>query len=118
MQWRAVAVAAVGLAVVVAAESVSYLPEEPGLATADATVGLAFIGLGVAAWERRPSSRSGLLIAATGFAWLAGSFAGAALFLHRRWFTGRSRQEYQICPLCGRSEMQYAGPSPLPSQPP
>jgi hypothetical protein len=83
MHWRAVAVAAAGLAVTVAAESVSYLPEEPGLAAADAIVGLAFIGLGVVASERRPSSRSGFLMAATGFAWLAGSFASAVLFLHR-----------------------------------
>src|ERR687898_3509941 len=83
MRRRAVAVAAVGLAVGVAAESVSYLPEEPGLAVADASVGLAFIGLGLVAWQRRPSSRSGLLMVATGFVWFAGSFAGAALFLHR-----------------------------------
>ena len=83
MRRRAVAVAAAGLAVAVAAESATYLPEEPGLAAADATVGLAFIALGVVAWERRPSSRSGLLMAATGFAWFAGSFADAALFLHR-----------------------------------
>jgi hypothetical protein len=83
MRRRAVAVAAVGLAVAVAAESVSYLPKEPGLAAADASVGLAFIGLGVVAWQWRPSSRSGLLMVATGFAWFAGGFAGAALFLHR-----------------------------------
>jgi hypothetical protein len=44
---------------------------------------LAFIVLGVVAWERRPSSRSGLLRAATGVAWFAGSSADAALFLHR-----------------------------------
>jgi signal transduction histidine kinase len=83
MRRRAVAAVAAGLAVAVAAESATYLPEEPGLAAADATVGLAFIALGVVAWERRPSSRSGLLMAATGFAWFAGSFADAALFLHR-----------------------------------
>jgi signal transduction histidine kinase len=83
MRRPSVAVAAAGLAVAVAAELASYLPEEPGLAAADATVGLAFIGLGVVAWQRRPSSRSGLLMAATGFAWFAGSFASAALFLHR-----------------------------------
>src|SRR5215217_8220567 len=83
MRRRAVAVAAVGLAVAVAAESVSYLPKEPGLAAGDASVGLAFLGLGVVAWQGRPSSRSGLLMVATGFAWFAGSFAGAALFLHR-----------------------------------
>jgi signal transduction histidine kinase len=83
MRRRAVAVAAAGLAVAVAAESVTYLPAEPGLAAADATVGLAFIGLGLVAWQRRPSSRSGLLMAATGFAWFAGSFASAVLFVHR-----------------------------------
>jgi hypothetical protein len=83
MNRRPVGVAAAGLAIAVAAESVTYLPEEPGLAAADATVGLAFIGLGVVAWQRRPSSRSGLLMAVTGFAWLAGSLVGAALFLHR-----------------------------------
>ena len=83
MGWRPLAVAVAGLAVAVAAESVSYLPEEPGLAAGDASVGLAFLGLGVVAWQRRPSSRSGLLMVATGFAWFAGSFAGAARFLHR-----------------------------------
>src|SRR5918993_863263 len=83
MGWRPLAVAAAGLAVAVAAESAIYLPEEPGLAVADASVGLAFIGLGLVAWQRRPSSRSGLLMVATGFVWFAGSFAGAALFLHR-----------------------------------
>jgi signal transduction histidine kinase len=77
------AVAAAGLAVAVAAEAATYLPEDPGLAAADASVGLAFIGLGVVAWQRRPSSRSGLLMVATGFAWFAGSLAGAASFLHR-----------------------------------
>jgi hypothetical protein len=49
MRRRALVVAAAGLVVAVAAESVTYLPEEPGLAVADALVGLAFIGLGVVA---------------------------------------------------------------------
>jgi hypothetical protein len=83
MNRRLLGVAVAGLAVAVAAESATYLPEEPWLAAADATVGLAFIGLGVAAWRQRPSSRSGLLMTATGVAWFAGSFVGAALFLHR-----------------------------------
>jgi signal transduction histidine kinase len=83
MNRRPFGVAAAGLAIAVAAESVTYLPEEPELAAADATVGLAFIGLGVVAWQRRPSSRSGPLMAATGFAWFAGSLVDAALFLHR-----------------------------------
>jgi len=83
MDRRPLGVAAAGLAIAIAAESVTYVPEEPELAVADATVGLVFIGLGVVAWQRRPSSRSGLLIVATGFAWFAGSFVAAALFLHR-----------------------------------
>jgi signal transduction histidine kinase len=83
MNRRSVGVAAAGLATAVAAESVTYLPEEPELAAADAAVGLAFIGLGVIVWEWRPSSRSGLLMAVTGFAWFAGSFVDAALFVHR-----------------------------------
>ena len=80
---RLLGVVVAGLALAVAAESVTYLPEDPGLAAADATVGLAYIGLGAIAWQRRPSSRSGLLMAATGVAWFAGSFAAAAVFLHR-----------------------------------
>ena len=83
MSRRLVGVAVAGLAVAVAAESATYLPEEPALAAADASVGLAFVGLGVVAWQRRPASRSGLLMVATGFAWFAGSFAEVALFLHR-----------------------------------
>ena len=83
MSRRLFGVAAAGLAIAVAAVSVTYLPEEPELAAADATVGLAFIGLGVVAWQRRPSSRSGLLMAVTGFAWFVGSFVDAAVFLHR-----------------------------------
>jgi hypothetical protein len=83
MNRRPFGVAAAGLAIAVAAELVTYLPEEPWLAAADMTVGLAFIGLGVVAWQRRPASRSGLLMAATGFAWFAGSFVDAALFVHR-----------------------------------
>jgi signal transduction histidine kinase len=83
MGWRPLAVAAAGFAVAIAAEAATYLPDEPGLAAGDALVGLAFLGLGMVAWQRRPSSRSGLLMVATGLAWFAGSFAGAALFLHR-----------------------------------
>ena len=83
MNRRLLGVAAAGLALALAAESATYLPEEPWLAAADAGVGLAFIGLGVVAWQQRPSSRSGLLMTATGVAWFAGSFIGAGLFLHR-----------------------------------
>jgi signal transduction histidine kinase len=39
-------------------------------------VGWGFIGVGLFAWRRRPDNRVGMLMAATGFAWL---FAGAGL---------------------------------------
>jgi hypothetical protein len=88
MRPHAIAVAVAGLAVTIAAEAATYLPEEPRLAAGDALVGLAFLGLGLVAWQRRPSSRSGLLMVATGFAWFAGSFASAALScIAGRWST-------------------------------
>jgi Bacterial regulatory proteins, luxR family len=41
------------------------------------------LGCGLAAWSRRPESRAGLLMAATGVAWFLGGFAAAAVYLHR-----------------------------------
>jgi signal transduction histidine kinase len=41
----------------------------------DLAVGWTFIGCGLVAWARRPASRVGPLLAATGFTWFVGSFA-------------------------------------------
>jgi signal transduction histidine kinase len=60
----------------------------------DLAVGWTFIGCGLVAWARRPGSRTGPLLAATGFTWFVGNFAsvgGAAVawvaahlvYLHR-----------------------------------
>ena len=60
----------------------------------DLATGWVLIACGLVAWSRRPSSRSGVLLAATGFAWFVPNFATAdvawlawvseqLLFLHR-----------------------------------
>lgn len=60
----------------------------------DLAVGWTFIGCGLVAWARRPESRTGPLMAATGFTWFLGNFAGVgvaavawvaahAVYLHR-----------------------------------
>jgi hypothetical protein len=49
-------VAAAGLALAIAAESVTYLPEDSRLAAADATVGLPKSGTGLSVWLGRDGS--------------------------------------------------------------
>jgi signal transduction histidine kinase len=41
----------------------------------DLAVGWTFIGCGLVAWVRRPESRTGLLLTATGFTWFVSNFA-------------------------------------------
>jgi signal transduction histidine kinase len=45
----------------------------------DLVTGWSLIACGLIGWSRRPESRSGALMAATGFAWFAGNFATADL---------------------------------------
>jgi signal transduction histidine kinase len=84
------AAAAVGLA----AEWSGYGWGDPGHWIPDLAVGWCLIGCGFVASARRPASRPGVLMSATGFAWFLGNFAGAdqsvvawvaahALYLHR-----------------------------------
>jgi signal transduction histidine kinase len=47
------------------------------LAAADFVVGVVLVGCGVVAWDRRPGSRTGVLLAATGFCWFLGTFSGS-----------------------------------------
>jgi signal transduction histidine kinase len=50
----------------------------------DLVAGWTLIACGLIGWSRRPESRSGALMAATGFAWFAANFAtDQALYLHR-----------------------------------
>ena len=73
--------AGLGLAVVAAVTSTDSLG--PGLAVADASVGLALVACGVVASEQRAQSRTGSLMTLAGFAWLTGSLLPVAIFWHR-----------------------------------
>lgn len=58
-----------------AAEWVAYGLTDPLRWIPDLAVGWGFIGCGLIAASRQPKSRTGLLMAATGFAWFLGNFA-------------------------------------------
>lgn len=74
---------AAGMVVGVAAEWVAFGWYRPGRWLPDLITGWALIACGLAGWSARPGSWSGLLMAATGLAWFAGNFSGAAVYLHR-----------------------------------
>jgi O-antigen ligase len=48
-------------------------------AAGDLAVGWAFIGCGLIGWARRPQSRIGILLTATGFAWFLGTLGGSSV---------------------------------------
>jgi hypothetical protein len=83
-----------GAALGIAAEWVAFGWSEPSDWLPDLAVGWTLIGCGLVASSRRPTSRSGALMAATGFAWFAANFTTTgwsaldwlseqALYLHR-----------------------------------
>jgi signal transduction histidine kinase len=73
-----------GAAVGIAAEWTYFGWGEPGAWLPDLAVGWTLIACGLIGWSRRPESRTGALMAATGFAWFAANFASEqALYLHR-----------------------------------
>jgi signal transduction histidine kinase len=92
--WRLGLLALAGVAVGVAAEWVGIDWSEPGQWIRDLAVGWTFIGCGLIAAWKRPESRSGWLMVATGFTWFLGNFsevgvpaiawvAAHAVYLHR-----------------------------------
>jgi signal transduction histidine kinase len=83
-----------GAALGLTAEWVGFGWDDPRHWIPDLTVGWAFIGCGLVASRRRPESHTGPLMAATGFTWFLGNFAGVGvaavawaathlLYLHR-----------------------------------
>lgn len=52
-------------------------------ATADLAAGGTLLASGAVAWERRPRSRTGMLLVATGAAWFLGTVFPPAIYLHR-----------------------------------
>ena len=67
----------------IAAEWYAYGAGDLRRAVPDIAVGWTFIACGLICWTRRPESRSGVVMAAAGFAWFAGNFSADALYLHR-----------------------------------
>jgi len=59
------------------------MPEWSAETAFDVGVGLVLLVIGAVSWKRRPTSRIGLLVLATGAAWLLGDVLPAATFLHR-----------------------------------
>ncbi len=66
-----------------AAEWVSFGWDDPRHWIPDLVTGWTLIACGLIAWSRRGDSRSGPLLAATGFSWFFGNFATSALYLYR-----------------------------------
>ena len=64
-----------GVALGLTAEWVGFGWGDPRHWIPDLAVGWTFIGCGLVAWARRPESRTGPLMAATGFTWFLGNFA-------------------------------------------
>jgi signal transduction histidine kinase len=64
-----------GVALGLTAEWVGFGWGDPRHWIPDLAVGWTFIGCGLIAWARRPESRTGPLLAATGFTWFVGNFA-------------------------------------------
>jgi signal transduction histidine kinase len=64
-----------GVALGLTAEWVSFGWGDPRHWLPDLAVGWTFIGCGLIGWGRRPESRTGPLMAATGFTWFVGNFA-------------------------------------------
>jgi signal transduction histidine kinase len=83
-----------GIMLGLAAEWVGFGWDDPRQWVPDLAVGWTLIGCGLIAWARRPESRTGPLMAATGYTWFLGNFAqvdvaavawvaGHLLYLHR-----------------------------------
>ena len=83
MRWLRLALWPAGALLGVEAESASFGWDDPRHWIPDLVTGWTLIACGLIAWAQRPDSRSGPLLAATGFAWFAGNFASDALYLYR-----------------------------------
>jgi signal transduction histidine kinase len=79
MRWLRNGLWPAGLAFGVAAEWAG----QPELMALDAAAGFTLVFLGLVVWSRRPGSRAGPIMSATGFAWFLGTLWAPAVFLHR-----------------------------------
>jgi signal transduction histidine kinase len=79
MRRRLALVGLAGVALGLTAEWVGFGWDDPRRWIADLAVGWTLIGCGLVAWEQRPQSRTGPLMAATGFTWFLGNFSGVGM---------------------------------------
>jgi signal transduction histidine kinase len=107
-----------GVVLGLAAERVAFGWDAPLMWLPDLAVGWTFIGCGLAAMALRPNNNAGLLMAATGFTWFLGNFAGAdtdlvawvgshTTYVHRG-FLVHLILAYPIGRLLGRNERATA----------
>jgi signal transduction histidine kinase len=75
MRWFRLLLWPAGTVFGIAAEWIFFGWGEPRHWVPDLVTGWTLIGCGLVAWSRRPESRSGALMAATGFSWFLGNFA-------------------------------------------
>ena len=79
MRWLRLLLWPAGAAVGIAAEWIFFGWGDPRHWVPDLLTGWTLIACGLVAWSRRPESRSGPLMAATGFSWFLGNFANAGI---------------------------------------
>lgn len=77
MRWFRLLLCPAGALFGIAAEWMFFDWGEPRYWVPDLLTGWALIACGLVAWSRRPESRSGPLLTATGFSWFLGNFANA-----------------------------------------
>jgi signal transduction histidine kinase len=78
MRWFRLLLWPAAAAFGIAAEWIFFGWGHPRHWVPDLVTGWTLIACGLVAWSRRPESRSGALITATGFSWFFGNFAGVA----------------------------------------
>jgi signal transduction histidine kinase len=79
MRWFRLLLWPAGAVVGIAAEWISFGWGDARHWVPDLITGWTLIACGLVAWSRRPDSRSGALMAATGFSWFLGNFATSGL---------------------------------------
>jgi len=79
VRWFRLLLWPAGAAVGIAAEWILFGWADPRHWVPDLVTGWTLIACGLVAWSRRPESRSGALMAATGFSWFFGNFASSGI---------------------------------------
>jgi signal transduction histidine kinase len=79
MRWFRLLLWPAGAVFGIAAEWIFFGWGDPRHWVPDLVTGWTLVACGLVAWSRRPESRSGALLAATGFSWFLGNFASSGI---------------------------------------